>query len=260
MITLGPVLSITIAFLAGILPTMIWLFFWNREDRKNPEPKGMILLAFIGGISAVFVSLYLEKIAYGLDIGPFLAKNFSSLYNWLLHISSVQGIPFNRLILVAVFAPIIEELTKFVMAFILVLRSKSDDEPIDPVIYMITVALGFAAVENALFLIDPIAKSNFIFGILTGNMRFIGATLLHTISSATIGMFIGFNFFDKKLREAKWTAVGIVCAIIIHSLFNFFMVMGPQNSFTALEIIWVGVIILLIVFEKIKRRELEKIS
>ncbi len=252
--------SIVIAFLAGILPTMVWLFFWNREDKKNPEPKGMILLAFIGGIIAVFVSLYLEKIAYGLDIGVFLSKNFNSVYNWLLHISTVQGVPFNKLILVAVFAPIIEESTKFVMAFILVLRSKNDDEPIDPIIYMITVALGFAAVENALFLIDPIAKSNFIFGILTGNMRFIGATLLHTISSATIGIFIGFNLFDKKLREARWTFVGIFLAITMHALFNFFMVLGPGSSFTALEIIWVGVIILLIIFEKIKRRKLEKIS
>ncbi len=48
------------------------------------------------------------------------------------------------------------------MAFILVLRSQDDDEPIDPSIYMITTALGFAAVENVLFLMQAQVKSGSI--------------------------------------------------------------------------------------------------
>ena len=50
------------ALLGGILPACIWLLFWLREDKKSPEPKYMIVLAFLGGIAAVFISLYFEKI------------------------------------------------------------------------------------------------------------------------------------------------------------------------------------------------------
>ncbi len=217
----------------------------------------MILLAFLGGVAAVFVSLYFEKMAYGKII---LIDHFPFLINWFKEFSLAQNMDLNRVILVAVYAPIIEEVSKFMFAYILVLRSKADDEPIDPIIYMITVALGFAAIENTLFLIDPIAKNNLITSVITGNMRFIGATLLHTVSSATLGIFIGLNFFDKKIKEFSWGAFGLITAIIVHSLFNKLMIGSSSSSFFALELIWIAVIVILVVFEKIKRVKLEKIN
>ncbi len=253
--------AIVYAFIGGILPALIWLYFWNREDKKSPEPKGMILLAFIGGVIAVFISLYFEKIAF--ENGPgLIAKNgfLDALILPLKNFSAANSLPLGKVLLVACFAPIIEETAKFAMACLFTLRSKADDEPIDPIIYMITTALGFAAVENALFLIDPLTRHDFIFSILTSNMRFIGATLLHTISSATIGFFIGFHFFKRKPKEYLWGIFGLVCAIIIHAFFNLFMVGNAQSSFTALEVIWVLVIFVLLAFEKIKRVRLEKIS
>lgn len=166
----------------------------------------------------------------------------------------LNGEVFENLTLVTIFAPIIEETLKYLFAYILVLRSKYDDEPIDPVIYMITVALGFAALENLFFLINPFLKEGIANGIMNGNMRFVGATLLHTMSSATIGMFIGFNFFDSKIKKFLWTVAGLVSAILIHALFNFFMVGNSNNaSFIGLQYLWVVVIIVLLLFEKIKR-------
>ncbi|MCX6717433.1 MAG: hypothetical protein NTU76_02040 [Candidatus Taylorbacteria bacterium] len=120
------------ALLGGILPAFIWLFFWLREDEKKPEPKSMILLAFIGGIAAVFLSLYLEKMAYGINTERLFSLDFlKPILSWFKHISETQNIALNRLLLVSLFAPIIEEVCKFVLAYILVLRSKADDEPND---------------------------------------------------------------------------------------------------------------------------------
>ncbi len=246
------------AFLGGFIPALVWLYFWDQEDKKNPEPKRIILLAFLGGVVAVFASLYLEKLIY--QNGPEILSHFKSLYDWIYKISRDNNVLLEKLTLVVVFAPIIEELAKFIIAYVFVLRSKYDDQPIDPMILMITTALGFAALENTLFLIDPLTKKDFVFTILTGNMRFIGATLLHTISSATIGMFISFNFFDKKLHKFFWTILGIIMAIIVHAFFNFFMIVNTGTSFVALEVIWVLVIIVLLAFERIKRVHLEKIQ
>lgn len=248
------------ALLGGILPAIVWLTFWLKQDKKKPEPKIMIIIAFIGGIIAVFGSLYLEKICAGINIKSLLSGDlFKPILNWLEDISVQEKIQLNRLLIVIFFAPLIEEFLKFIMAYFTVLKSKEDDEPIDPMIYMITVALGFAAVENMLFLLDPITKGQLTTSILTGNMRFIGATLLHTVSSVTVGIFISFNFFDRRMSKIAWTTIGLICAIITHILFNFFMVGNARESLMALEIIWIAVIIVLLAFEKIKKIRLEKI-
>lgn len=248
------------ALLGGILPAIVWLIFWLKQDKKRPEPKIMIIIAFIGGIIAVFGSLYLEKICAGINIKSLLSGDlFKPILNWLEDISVQEKIQLNRLLIVIFFAPLIEEFLKFIMAYFTVLKSKEDDEPIDPMIYMITVALGFAAVENMLFLLDPITKGQLTTSILTGNMRFIGATLLHTVSSVTVGIFISFNFFDRRMSKIAWTTIGLICAIITHILFNFFMVGNARESLMALEIIWIAVIIVLLAFEKIKKIRLEKI-
>jgi len=252
---------IIFAILGGALPTFVWLYFWLREDKENPEPKKMIFFAFIGGMIAVIIAMWLEKIAFTDWTKDILAIDFLKVpITWMKSYALHNNIALDRLFLVSIFAPVIEECAKFLMAIFLVLKSKNNDEPIDPIIYMITIALGFAAVENTLFLIDPFVKDQLVNGIMTGNMRFIGATVLHTISSASIGLFIGFNFFDTKVKKFFWTVGGLLAAIIIHSSFNFFMVNNSGNGgFITLQSLWIIVIVVLLLFEKIKRIRVEKI-
>jgi RsiW-degrading membrane proteinase PrsW (M82 family) len=55
---------------------------------------------------------------------------------------------------------------------------------------MITGALGFAAIENMYYIIDYIHNYKYLQSLVDGGYRFIGATLLHIITSAAIGIFI----------------------------------------------------------------------
>ena len=252
---------IIFAFISGVIPTLIWLWFWTRQDKKNPEPKSMIALAFIGGMVAVFISLFLEKYFYGLGLKNLFSNSiFEPILPAIENIAKQANVGIDKILLVVIFAPIIEELSKFLMAYILVLRSKTNDEPIDPMIYMITTALGFAAIENMLFLINPFENRDILLTIFTGNMRFVGATLLHTISSATIAMFMSFTFFKHKAEKFVFTIVGIISAIFIHGVFNMLMVGDQSNSIIALQLIWITVIIILFAFEKIKKIKRENIN
>ena len=247
------------AFISGIIPALIWLYFWTNEDRENPEPKSMLALAFVGGMIAVFISLFLEKYFYGLGLTKLFSSSFlSDTLPWFETIAKQTNIALDKVLLVVIFAPFIEEISKFVMAYILVLRSKDDDEPLDPMIYMITTALGFAAIENMLFLIPSFEGKNIVLSIFTGNMRFVGATLLHVISSSMIAMFISFHFFDRKIRKTIFIIIGIICSIIMHSVFNL-LIIGQESSIFALELIWIIVIIILLAFEKIKKIREEQI-
>lgn len=252
--------TISLALITGILPTLIWLSFWTHEDRENPEPKSMLALAFMGGMVAVFVSLFLEKYLYGIGLKNLLtSETFPKIISFFETIAKQTNVKIDKVLLVVVFAPMIEEISKILMAYILVLRSDADDEPLDPMIYMIATALGFAAIENMLFLVNPFESGNFMLSIFTGNMRFIGATLLHTASSATIAIFMSFHFFDKKLKKLLYIFLGTISAVLIHGTFNLLMIGSQSASIFALELIWIAVIIILLAFEKIKKIHREKI-
>jgi RsiW-degrading membrane proteinase PrsW (M82 family) len=217
--------TILYALLGGLIPAILWLWFWRREDRLHPEPRRLILLAFIMGMLTI----------------PFVVP-----------IQKYTAVIFSGGLLIFIWAAI-EEILKFSFAYFSVLRNKEVNEPIDSVIYMITVALGFAALENALFLIEPLAGERFIEGIVTGNFRFFGATLLHVLSSATVGVFMAFAFYKSKAQKFLYTTLGIILAISLHTLFNFSIINSNEtNILLVFAFVWIGIIILLLLLEHIK--------
>lgn len=232
---LEPILA---AFAGGVLPALAWLWFWLREDSVHPEPRRLIALAFLAGMVAVAVVIPLEKYAASL----ISSQNF-----WLLTVASTTTLTF-------VIWSAMEEIIKFVMAKLTVLRRREDDEPIDPVIYMVTVALGFAAAENTLFLLSPLSGDTLLQTVMTGNLRFVGATLLHVLSSAVIGAAIGISFYKPRMTKHYYAAVGVILAILLHSTFNFLILNTPEEHLLrTFGFVWVGVIALFAVLEYIKR-------
>ncbi len=214
------------ALLGGIVPAIIWVWFWLKEDAKHPEPKQLIVAAFLIGMVAVAAVIPLEKMATVFLSGT------AMIFAWAA----------------------IEEAMKFALGYFTVLSLKANDEPIDPLIYMITIALGFAAAENALFLIDPIANSGVVESILTGNFRFLGSTLLHVLSSSAIGLMMGLAFYKRAAVKFWYILVGLILAIILHGAFNFFILKsGGGELMRIFAFVWVGLVILLIAFEHVKR-------
>jgi len=220
--------TLLIAVLIGVIPALIWLWFWLREDKENPEPKGLILLTFILGMISVILVLPLEKVA--------------SIYITGGKISLVLALSF------------MEEVIKYLAAAVLALKSKFNDEPIDPAIYMITAALGFAAFENILFLIQPISLQETTVSLLTGNLRFLGATLLHATSSAFVGVALGLAFFKKAAVKGLYLLGGLILAIALHTAFNFYIIRdGGENFLRIFAFLWVVTIIIILILEKLRR-------
>lgn len=221
------------AFLGGILPALLWLWFWLKEDSKNPEPKKLIFAAFIAGMLAVPPALFLEGIAKDI-----FQSGFYLLLAWAT----------------------IEEILKYLGAHIVAFRgvcldkSRCVDEPIDPAIYMITAALGFAALENTLFLLAPLGQGSFTAGLITGNLRFVGAMVLHVVASSAIGLAMGLSFYKSAFFKRVCFVIGLFTSIALHTLFNVFIILSEgDNIFVVFGGLWVAVLIVLAVFEKTKR-------
>ncbi|MEX0935119.1 MAG: PrsW family glutamic-type intramembrane protease [Candidatus Paceibacterota bacterium] len=218
-------LTILIATLGGIIPALIWLAFWLGEDERRPEPRGRIFITFLAGMLAVVVVLPLEHLVQ-------------------------EHIPGGLFTLFLLWA-IIEETLKFVFAYFAGLHNKDCDEPVDALIYMITAALGFAALENTLFLLTPIEDGLIGRSIVTGNMRFIGASVLHTLASGVVGAAMAFSFYRAQRIKRRYVLGGLILAIALHTYFNF-SIIGHTNVLVVFAYIWVGVILLLMIFEKVK--------
>jgi len=218
--------AIFFALVGGIIPAIVWLLFWLREDRKRPEPRGLIMLTFFFGMIAVPLVIPLQKITFQ------------------------QNSQFNTFLIWA----ILEETFKYAAAYFAALRKKEVDEPIDPIIYMLTAALGFAALENALFILGPLVNGNILESVLVGNLRFVGASLLHTISSATIGVALAISFFKRKAVRRAYLAMGIVFAIALHTVFNLFIIKETHsNTFVTFGFVWIAIVILMLLFERVKK-------
>ena len=216
------------ALAGGILPALLWLWFWLKEDRLHPEPRGVIVRTFIAGMIAVPLALPLEQ---------FIQKEYG----------------FNILLIVLLWATA-EELFKWVAAYLAAFDTKAYDEPIDAVVYMLTAALGFSAMENVLFLITSISNTNIVDGLVTGNLRFIGATLLHVLSSGVVAFFISLSFCKSWFRKKIYLIFGLASAIIIHTIFNIYIMKSSGNAiFTVFCFVWLAILLLIAGFEKIKR-------
>lgn len=227
--------TLFLAFLGGVAPAIIWLCFWLFEDRCEPEPKRYIFFTFIAGMVAVAPVLFIER-----SLIPYIEPEF------LLGAAATP-------LLLLVWA-ITEESFKFAVAYFVALRSWVFDEPLDAVIYMVTAALGFSSLENTLFLFGAINHGGFLHGIVTGDLRFIGATLLHTLSSSTIGIALALSFYKSRSLRRLFALCGVILGVTLHTLFNFFILgNGGGATFFIFLFIWFGIIAVISIVERIKQ-------
>jgi len=214
----------------GLLPSIVWLIYFYRRD-CHPEPKHLIGKTFLMGIIISPIAILLQLGFTKVFTGPEFAMNTPGFFLW---------------------AAFIEETVKLLAIYLVILRNPEFNEPIDAMIYLITAALGFAALENILFLVKVFGDQGMLVGFITGNLRFLGATLLHVAASATVGASIAFSFFHKE-KMTRNILGGLLLATALHTTFNFFIIRGRgANFFEILVPLWLAVVIILFICEKIK--------
>ncbi|MBI4993961.1 PrsW family intramembrane metalloprotease [Candidatus Wolfebacteria bacterium] len=225
---------IFLSIIFGVLPSLIWLLFFLKED-DHPEPKKMIAKTFIFGAVLSLAAVFLQR--------------------WSLKILSFAEIQKYSLTAFLILA-LIEEAVKFFAAYLAVNKKDFFDEPIDAMIYMVTAAMGFAAMEN-IFVATASGMENktltfqMMFGVLV--LRFMGATLLHALSSLIIGYYWAKNFFEQKSKIMRQILIGFFIAVSLHAVFNFIII--KYNALTIYSTILLTIAALFIFwdFEKIRK-------
>jgi RsiW-degrading membrane proteinase PrsW (M82 family) len=193
------------------LPIVFWGWYHYHKDRHLPEPIGHLVLAFILGLVAAAISK-----------GLYIALDWIDLRHDALLLADTNTLALLAYSMLAI-GPI-EEVAKMLPFILVVLRFPEFDEPLDGIIYASFIALGYAAVENILYLeyLTPVEAA----------ARGFAGPVIHMLFASIWGFTIG----CAHLRgESLLGGIlrGFLIAAGLHGLYDFIVM---QNAINALPI------------------------
>ncbi len=213
-----------------MLPSFAWMFFYLKKDTHR-EPLSIIIKVFLAGCLVVVPVAAIELAIIG---GA----------NYFLKKVALLGV-----IVPFILAPFIEEIFKFAAVKKSIEKNKEFDEPVDAMTYMVVGALGFAAVENFIYLLKIafdfpapfVVQRQFASGeefFYTFILRGSGATLLHALASASLGYFWALAIIKNKIGSLYH---GVLSAGLLHLAFNGIIIaMGEYFIFPLIFLLLLG--------------------
>lgn len=198
-------LQITLAILPGLL--IIWFIY--REDLYEKENWLPLFLSFALGVAVTYPVMKMQELFYEMGW-----KDDGSLWNTL----------FSAFILVA----FTEELVKYIALVLYPYRSRFFNEPIDGIVYAIFIGMGFATLENVLYA--------YRYDMATTLVRALTAVPAHATFAAIMGYYIGKAKF-YPVRRRSYLIKGLLMAIMLHGLYDFFVLQNIDDGLMILSIV-----------------------
>jgi RsiW-degrading membrane proteinase PrsW (M82 family)/RNA polymerase subunit RPABC4/transcription elongation factor Spt4 len=221
------VLELLLIPVLGMAPGIFWLWLIYGMDKYRPEPKGLVIRTFVLGIASV-VPVSIVEMLLAL---PYIIPNSGGMSTADFLPSSLGSIAYFSFII----AGFTEELFKFLVVRTTVYRSPYFDEPLDGLIYASAAALGFASLENVMYLFTLGWEAILVRGPIS--------TVAHVIFS---GLW-GYPLALRKLKKPKATLLvwlGLLGSMAGHGLFDFIAFSQEIASEEWNIILWAGLFIL----------------
>jgi len=180
-------------FLISVLPVVILLGYIYIKDKNEREPLGLLLKAFFSGVLVVVVILlwsFVEGVA-GFSLTAF-AENSAVLKSFFQ-------------------AAIPEEGLKLLFLYWLIWKNKEFNEHFDGIVYAVFVSMGFACVENILYVYSG--------GFGTGVARALLAVPGHFLFAVIMGYFFSRARFTPSKRKYLM-AMAFICPVLAHGLYD----------------------------------------
>ena len=191
-------MTIVLTALSAIIPSLLLLWYFYERD-LNPEPRAVLIKTFLLGIlivvPVIIFCLPLRVFSSQLD-HPILAGLYSAL----------------------LCAAVPEEFFKFLVVTRYSARNPAFDEPMDGVVYGATASLGFATLENILY----VAHGGWIVAVA----RAFTAVPCHACLGAIMGYYVGQARFNTRQKVSGRT--GLLVAVILHGLYDFPLLVLPR--------------------------------
>lgn len=179
-----------IKILSAVAPVIFLLLFIYSKDKKAPEPTDQLLRAFRYGI--------LSALCVMVVMSPFASSGEPSSLWQCAKVSFLEaGIP--------------EEFFKWLFLYILIWRSPQFDEYIDGIIYAVFVSMGFACLENVMYVLPGTMATAFTRALLSVPAHFLFAVIM--------GYYFSMARFHPE-RRTCYMIYSFVLPMIAHGLFD----------------------------------------
>ncbi len=190
-------MNLLILALAPVFVIALYVYFRDKYDK---EPLSLLLKAIGLGVVIPIPVILVER--FLSNIMPPFSDIWAALYNAFI----VAGFT--------------EEFFKFLALYLLVWKSPYFNEKFDGIVYAVFVSLGFAGVENILYV--------FQHGETTGYIRALVSVPGHALFGVTMGFYFGIARFYNK-REGVLLLKSIIFPTILHGIFDFVLMSGDYR-------------------------------
>jgi RsiW-degrading membrane proteinase PrsW (M82 family) len=217
--------------ISSITPVVIFMFLIYYKDSIK-EPIGLLMKCFFGGFLTIIIDLILVKL-----ISP-IGTEFSSAFGKAFFDAFLQaGFP--------------EEFSKFIILYWIVWKHKDFDQHFDGIIYAVFVSMGFALIENILYVFQG--------GMGVAIARAVLAVPGHGFFGVAMGYYFSLAKFHTGPKKNEFLAKCILVPAILHSLYDFALMYAgnsANNPLLVLALIIAFTIIVIIIW----KRGLQKIA
>lgn len=185
-------------FIIAVVPAMIGIASIYLTDRVDREPAKLLFLTFILGSLAVIPSIIVEEILIKFNV---FTGVFKALYNAFI---------------VAAFT---EEFFKRFVVLSVPYRTRYFNEKLDGIVYAVFATLGFATVENIIYVVFTYTNNPFI-----GLYRGVFSVPAHGVFGVTMGYYLSLAKFDtNKIRSKKNKTKSLIMPVLMHGMFDFIL-------------------------------------
>ena len=185
-------------FIIAITPAISIAFAVYLSDRYDREPISLLLKTFILGALFVIPAVAVEKLLISVNIFP-----------------GLLGVAFVAFIV----AGCTEEFFKRAVVLRYIYNNKHFDEKLDGIVYAVFSALGFATVENVMYVVFRFSNNPYV-----GLYRGVLSVPAHAIFAVTMGYYLSLAKFSSDDQEEKlYLRKSLWAPVVLHGIFNFIL-------------------------------------
>ena len=199
-----------ILILLALLPVAAILFFIYRHDH-DPEPMRTVGFAFLWGCVSVVPAILGELVVNIED--PFLDATFG--------------------------VALIEEAAKLAMLMLYIWKHADFNDSFDAIVYSVTVSLGFAAVENIMYVING--------GLEVAILRALFSIPGHATFAIIMGYFFAkaktHFYYRRREQQYAYLALALMLPTLTHGIYDFFAITAHDHEERALMLLGFVVVV-----------------
>ena len=181
----------------ALAPVFIVSIYIYIRDKYEKEPVNLLFL--------------------GLLFGLIIATPIMGVEMFLSTFTPIKSVIKEALYTAFIVAAGTEEFFKFIVLYFLVWRNRNFNEPVDGIVYSVFISLGFAGIENILYVFNP-----YLGGYETGLARAVFSVPGHALFGITMGYYYAIAKFESNQRKSMLIKTYLV-PWFLHGIYDFIL-------------------------------------